>query len=114
MTTDINQLHKVVSDEAGGRGCGKTYSRLMQIIHEIQLGQVDTCVLVLSRFSQIKHIIPMLNDLCQEYGLPPARIDKTNMRITIGNFRIIVVLRSNYERDTAGLYSYIEINEELK
>lgn len=69
MHTDLDRLHAVALGQLGGRGCGKTFLQCHHLAGYIQIGEMDI-VCTVTRLSDIDYILPMLNQVFHDHGLP--------------------------------------------
>lgn len=81
MSTSIDRLHKVVARELHGRGCGRTYARIHELVGSIELGDIKTGVVLISYHNDLYYIMPMLVSVLNERGIDFKVINQNKLRI---------------------------------
>lgn len=72
MTCDLDRLHKVVTGELTGKGCGKTYAQIQEIISSVQLG---CCKHVIVFVDFLKDVPDIHRSIIQAVKLTNINID---------------------------------------
>ena len=98
MKTDINRLHQVAFGQLRGRRWGKTYLQCHNIAGTIEVGDRDIIVCIVSHYSDIRYIIPMLMDILDEHDLKILKYNKCQNCLYVENKQIRFITDANYEK----------------
>lgn len=66
MVTDFERLHKVVTGELIGRGCGKTFASCHELLNTLFLDNVKDIVCIIKTRRDLTYIFPMFMDIARE------------------------------------------------
>lgn len=68
MITDIDRLHKVVTGELTGRGCGKTFASCHELFGVLMTSKENVIVCYINHWKDLDYILPMFRKILDEYG----------------------------------------------
>lgn len=69
MGTDIERLHKVISGELTGRGCGKTFARCHELAGQVKVGEFGDIVVGITQYHDLSYLHPMIRQVFEEHDL---------------------------------------------
>jgi len=108
MATDIERLNAVIEGKISGRGCGKTFARVHELASTIELGTLKNCVVVISEYRDMSYIVPMIQEVFKERGLPKLKKVKEN-RGRCGDVLVDFVAQRDYADYMRGRDNLFEI-----
>lgn len=110
MTTNLDRLHKVVTKEITGRGCGKTFARCHEVAGFIELGhRTIFCMTSLNR--DFLYIKPMIEEVLNEHGIRINKISTQPFKIYTNVGATIFFIPENLlEQKTRGYRDIVQVD----
>ena len=105
MKTDIDRLHKVISGEIYGRGCGKTFARCHELAGIIETSNISLIICIMTKWNDIFYLKPMIKEVFLEHNLKITAENRFDFMCNGKKIKFIVE-QDFYDR-TRGIDAYI-------
>lgn len=109
MITDLDRLHKVISGEIVGRGCGTTFSKCHELAACVILKEYPRIVVVISDYRDIKYnLLSTIDKVFSDHDLKFSRSRDT--QILCDGIKIDFMLSHKLHESLRGYPDHYEVD----
>ena len=104
--TDIDRLHKIILNEAGGRRSDKAFLKCHEIAGVMSVTDVKVVLVFLNKMADVNRFIPMLKKVLEEHLIFTHCFERFRLALSNG-VEIRITTPDRYQdKDTLGLSDY--------